>query len=199
MSAPGYVELIEAALNPDDGVTLALAGVIALAPLRQPPYDVPIAGLNAPALAALKERYFADGAFPLHARAGSPPDATRFDEFEDLVCLLLEHRRVADRESAWLAYAIATACMGENHLWQDMGLPNRSVLSGLMKRHFTALAMRNIGDMKWKKFFYRQLCERAAVMACKSPSCGVCTDYAVCFGPEEAENGLGQEAAAVVL
>ena len=66
------------------------------------------------------------------------------------------------------------------------GLPNRAVLSRLMQTHFPTLAAKNIGDMKWKKFFYRQLCERAGVPICKSPHCADCCDFRVCFGPEDA-------------
>ena len=86
----------------------------------------------------------------------------------------------------WLAHTIATAAMGENHLWQDMGLPSRKVLSALMQKHFPSLAALNDKDMKWKKFFYRQLCESAGVLICKSPHCAECCDYRICFGPEEA-------------
>ena len=75
--------------------------------------------------------------------------------------------------------------MADNHLWQDLGLPSRKELSLLMQTHFTGLAQRNSGDMKWKKFLYRQLCERAGLMVCRSPSCGVCSDYQACFGPEK--------------
>ena len=75
--------------------------------------------------------------------------------------------------------------MRDNHLWQDMGLPNRALLSRLMAHNFPALAARNVGDMKWKKFFYRQLCEQANVPICKSPNCADCVDYRVCFGHEE--------------
>lgn len=46
---------------------------------------------------------------------------------------------------------------------QDMGLPSRKVLSQPMTERLWGLAARNLGDMKWKKFFYRQLCERAGV------------------------------------
>ena len=98
--------------------------------------------------------------------------------------LLLEHRVAAAEQGAWLAYAVATAAMGENHLWQDMGLPSRRELSALMREHFPALAAKNLGDMKWKKFFYRQLCERAGVPICKSPHCRDCCDYSLCFAPE---------------
>ncbi|MDP3842150.1 MAG: nitrogen fixation protein NifQ [Oxalobacteraceae bacterium] len=181
----GYVELIEAARHPEHVVTLAFAGLIALAPQRPSPYDVPIAALDDAALAAIRERYFPDLQCPLKAYAGASPPQS-IDEFEDLLAMLLEHRSVADQEGTWLAHAVATACMGANHLWQDMGLPNRAALSMLIKHHFTSLAERNSGDMKWKKFFYRQLCEREGLLMCNSPSCGNCSDYLQCFGPEDA-------------
>jgi nitrogen fixation protein NifQ len=38
--------------------------------------------------------------------------------------------------------------------------------------------------MKWKKFLYRQFCAREEIYVCPAPSCGVCKDYAKCFGPE---------------
>ncbi|MEW5890266.1 MAG: nitrogen fixation protein NifQ [Pseudomonadota bacterium] len=106
------------------------------------------------------------------------------DEFDDIVQLLLDHRARADAASEQLCYTIAMAAMGDNHLWQDLGLSSRKELSVLMQEHFPALAAKNVGDMKWKKFFYRQLCERAEVPICKSPHCAECSDYAVCFGPE---------------
>jgi nitrogen fixation protein NifQ len=186
MNAIGYVELMDAAAHPDHSVTLAFAGVMALGVQRRPPYDVPIAGVDTSELAAILGHYFPDLRAPIAGTAIRADDVSRIDEFDDLVALLLEHRSFDDEETHWLAYAIATACMGENHLWQDMGLPNRNVLSWLIKHYFTRLAARNTGDMRWKKFFYRELCERAEVLACKSPSCGECVDYAVCFEPAEA-------------
>jgi nitrogen fixation protein NifQ len=50
-----------------------------------------------------------------------------------------------------------------------------------MRENFPALAAKNSGDMKWKKFFYRQLCERAQVPVCKAPHCAECSDYTYCF------------------
>ncbi len=189
----GYAALMAAARYPGDPVTLALAGVIALAPRRRAPYDVPIAGLDGAELAALKERIFPalQSALPFAARA--LPAESSLDEFDDLVDLLLEHRTYPDDQSRWLARAIATAAMADNHLWQDLGLPSRGQLSWLMQAHFTSLALRNSGDMKWKKFFYRQLCERAGLTVCRSPSCGVCSDYQHCFGPEEAAPPVVEE------
>lgn len=107
------------------------------------------------------------------------------DEFADLVALLLVHRSHDGPETEWLAHALACGCMGRDHLYQDMGLPDRQALSDLLRRHFTALYEKNVGNMKWKKFFYKQLCDRAEVHACRAPSCQVCADYRNCFGPEE--------------
>jgi nitrogen fixation protein NifQ len=53
-----------------------------------------------------------------------------------------------------------------------------------MNRWFPALAARNDRDMKWKKFLYKQLCEREEIFICRSPSCAVCSDQRLCFGPE---------------
>ena len=51
--------------------------------------------------------------------------------------------------------------------------------------NFPELARANTGDMKWKKFLYRQFCAAEGIYVCPAPSCGVCKDYAKCFGPEQ--------------
>ena len=169
--------------------TLALAGTIALAPRRQGPWRSPVAGLGRNELDGLLVTYFPTAA-PLRpllhiwreeAEAEARPE---MHEFDDLVALLLAHQTTPAPDSRWLAHAIATASRADNHLWQDLGLPSRVELNALMQTRFTALKEKNSGDMKWKKFFYRQLCEQAEVLICKSPSCTNCSDYAACFGPE---------------
>lgn len=119
------------------------------------------------------------------AAAGVMP-RTREDEFEDVFKLLLEHAAARDASTRRLAGAIAHACLGRNHLWQDLGLPGRQVLSSLMRENFPGLFHANRGNMRWKKFFYRELCRRAEIPICRAPSCAECSDIAVCFGPEEA-------------
>lgn len=117
-------------------------------------------------------------------------DARR-DEIDDLMSLLLDHRDPAagSIESAHaIAWAMACASLGDNHLWQDLGLPSRQALSALIGHWFPALAARNTHNMKWKKFFYKQLCLREDLLICKAPSCAVCTDYSLCFGPEDAQD-----------
>lgn len=110
------------------------------------------------------------------------------DEFDDIIELLMDHRCDDSEATRDLVVFIATACMDANHLWQDMGLPDRASLNELMQTNFPALAAKNTGNMKWKKFFYKQLCKRADIFICKSPTCGVCTDYNHCFGPEDASS-----------
>ena len=111
-------------------------------------------------------------------------DLVLAEEVDDLRTLLLDHRTADLPETAWMASAVARACLFPDHLWQDLGLTSRKDLSGLLSRHFGPLAAKNTGDMKWKKFFYKQLCDREGLNLCKAPSCGVCADYKICFGPE---------------
>ena len=138
-------------------------------------------------------------AFPMDAAAilacldlsALPPrDRARGDEYDDLVALLLAHAAPsADAAEAYarraLAAAVARGCLGDNHLWQDLGLPSRQVLSDLMARHFPGLHGANVQGMRWKKFFYLRLCEQADIRACRAPSCGVCVSHAECFGSED--------------
>lgn len=106
-------------------------------------------------------------------------------EFFDLLQLLLDHAAGPTEHHRNVAHLVVAACMGRNHLWQDLGLPDRRALSALLYSHFPVLSEKNSGDMKWKKFFYRQLCEREGLNACRAPSCGACIDYAKCFDPED--------------
>jgi nitrogen fixation protein NifQ len=108
----------------------------------------------------------------------------RMDELDDIVELLLDHRCDNSQATRDMAHFVAQSCMGDNHLWQDMGLPNRDALNTLMHTYFPTLHAKNSGNMKWKKFFYKQLCERAEIFLCKAPTCGVCEDVDKCFGPE---------------
>lgn len=113
----------------------------------------------------------------------------RSDEVEDLLDLLMDHAEPDPPQGPAglrraVAEVIALASLGDNHLWQDLQLESRAELSALFEQHFPRLAARNTQNMKWKKFLYKQLCEREEVFICKSPSCAVCTDHALCFGSE---------------
>ncbi len=140
-------------------------------------------GLFGPDYVALLARHFPDAAPP------APSDRPAFDpggmpERDDLLALLLDHVAGRDDSERRVAEIVVVACMGGDHLWQDLGLWNRADLSRLMNGNFPALAAKNDRDMKWKKFLYRQICEREGIHVCPAPACQVCVDYAKCFGPE---------------
>jgi nitrogen fixation protein NifQ len=112
-------------------------------------------------------------------------DPARKQELDEINQLLLLHRAGDDISEDWIATIVAAACMGNDHLWQDMGLWSRRELSALMESNFPSLFEKNTGNMKWKRFLYKQLCVQEGIYTCRSPSCEVCADYEECFGPEE--------------
>lgn len=142
-------------------------------------------GLSALDLAAMVGRYFPESPSLLAGLSADEGDDCLAPEEPDLRALLLEHRSRGLVEEKWLAHIVARRSLGANHLWQDLGLTGRGDLSALMRRHFAGLVELNHRDMKWKKFFYRQLCQREGVVICKSPNCEVCPDAALCFGAED--------------
>jgi nitrogen fixation protein NifQ len=140
-------------------------------------------GLDEEVFAALLSRHFPG--MQLVVRRSGNVHIERELEHEDVRTLILEHRADRDVSEVWMAEIVTTACMANDHLWQDLGLWSRKYLSQLMTQNFPALAAKNTKDMKWKKFLYKQLCEKEEIRVCRAPSCEVCADYAKCFGPEE--------------
>ncbi len=130
-------------------------------------------------------RHFSAIDLPEAAPSGIIDDPRRQPERADLRSLLLDHRANADISEEWIADIVVAACMGANHLWQDLGLWSRRDLSGLVVANFPALAAKNDRNMKWKKFFYKQLCILEDLYICRSPSCQMCVDYPECFCPED--------------
>ncbi|MEW7978062.1 MAG: nitrogen fixation protein NifQ [Candidatus Sedimenticola endophacoides] len=112
------------------------------------------------------------------------PDV-RLDEMEDLHKLLIQGRTGNSDSERWMADILIGGCLGDDHLWQDLGLWSRADLSRLMSENFGPLAARNDKNMKWKKFLYKELCETEGIYTCRAPSCEVCADYQNCFGPED--------------
>jgi nitrogen fixation protein NifQ len=81
---------------------------------------------------------------------------------------------------------IAIAALGYGHLWQDLGLSSREELRELMQDCFPELVRMNQHNMRWKKFFYRQLClADVGDIICRSPSCQDCHEQESCFAPED--------------
>lgn len=151
----------------------------------QAPRPLPQAvGLALAELDALREAYFPEAHWLL---VGQPVDAgsDAIEEADFRTLLTANATRPGAPEAQWLAAMVVRRSLEPDHLWQDLGLTSRTDLSGLLHRHFQPLASRNVRDMKWKKFFYREMCAAEGMTICKSPVCDTCTDFAICFGPED--------------
>lgn len=109
----------------------------------------------------------------------------RREEWTELRDLLLQHRAGQHPLESAMADIVAAGCLGGDHLWRDLGLESRQQLSELLTLNFPDLALKNNKDMKWKKFFYKQLCEQEGGYVCRAPSCEECAAYDDCFGNEE--------------
>lgn len=139
-------------------------------------------GLSPAILRLLLAGYFpaAGIVVPAHARSSN---ADVIEE-EDFRFLLLSYRGRNVPEEEWLAAIVARRAQAANHLWEDLGLTSRDDLNGLIRRHFPQLFALNDKNMRWKKFFYRMMCESEGLRLCKSPNCQQCPDLRACFEVE---------------
>lgn len=181
--------LLRHAADAEDPAALALAGTVAAAFEVHGLRRLPLPGLSAADTATMLHAVFPGAAQAL----GFDPTVAvvrvepRFDEIEDLVALLLDEATPGcpGAHTRWVAHAVAAASLCSDHLWQDLRLPSRRVLGALLEQWFAPLARRNVHDMKWKKFLYKQLCERSGLSLCRAPSCQQCDDRPLCFGSED--------------
>ncbi|OHX34650.1 nitrogen fixation protein NifQ [Methylomonas sp. MED-D] len=141
-------------------------------------------GLEPDDFKQLLARHFSGYSLAETAVSGSVLDYGRMLEKQDLEVLLRQFAVEADDREILISL-IVSACLGSDHLWQDLGLWSRKDLSDMLRRNFPELVARNSKDMKWKKFLYKQLCEAEGLYVCRAPSCEVCHDYPQCFGPED--------------
>lgn len=142
-------------------------------------------GLSAGEFSRLVRRHFPGVKIPTGIRSNLQRPTARSLEWDELRHLLRSHRAGRDVSELLIVDIVCSACLGSDHLWQDLGLFNRTELSQLMWRNFPTLSALNDRDMKWKKFLYKQLCIAEGIYACRAPSCEECTDYAVCFSSED--------------
>lgn len=148
-------------------------------------------GLSVRDFRALVERVF-HGASDMFCGCEVERAYAEDDEVAMVRSLLMAHRTVDTDESRWLAAMIARRAVEPNHLWEDLGLRNRAELSRLLMRHFASLAERNTRNMRWKRFFYRMLCEADGMVLCATPVCTDCSDFDLCFGEEGGESRLAR-------
>lgn len=141
-------------------------------------------GLSKQDFSALMQHHFPGIELEQFDHYGVMLDPERSDEHADLRELFISHADADPQVSEWVADILIAGCMGGDHLWQDLGVWSRKDLTALIRTAFSPLADKNVHDMKWKKFFYKQLCIQEGVYTCRAPSCQVCADYKECFGPE---------------
>ena len=138
-------------------------------------------GVPGTVLAAIAAIHFPGADLPdCETEAPTPPS-----DQAALTTLLLWRGPAAGAESRWLAAIVARRSLEPHHLWQDLGLRSRAELSALMGRHFPRLRALNDTNMRWKKFFYRQICSDPSLAVCLAPTCDDCEEKDLCFGPEE--------------
>ena len=89
------------------------------------------------------------------------------------------------RIAIWLTSILAARAAVPGHLWVAMGLSKRPQLSAAIRRHLPSLAAANHQNMRWKRYLYKQVCDLNGGLMCKTPNCGVCSDYALCFAEED--------------
>ncbi len=106
---------------------------------------------------------------------------SRRGEVEALQTLLEEYADETTPLALVLARVVALGCLGGAHLYRDLGLRNRAELRELLAYGFPRLVKKNTRDMRWKKFFYRSLCEAGGDYLCRSPTCEDCSSHSECF------------------
>lgn len=155
-------------------------------------------GLAGDDLAALIKCWFGHA-----ADAFTLPNALSIDADDDEIAmvrdLLLANRSKSTVDGSWLAAMMARRAMEPNHLWEDLGLRNRNELSRLLGRHFGPLAARNTKNMRWKRFFYRTLCEDDGLVMCTTPVCTACGDFELCFSDESGDSRLAYRRRAIAM
>jgi nitrogen fixation protein NifQ len=157
------------------------------------------AGLAAGELTLLVAKWFPDIARSMPAWSPQTGSAVDDDEIAMVRDLLMAQRSSDGDVGRWLASMIARRSMEPNHLWEDLGLRDRSELSRLLLRHFAPLATRNVKNMRWKRFFYRTLCEDDGLVMCTTPVCTQCNDFDLCFGEESGESRMAERRREVAL
>jgi nitrogen fixation protein NifQ len=123
---------------------------------------------------------------------GASIDETRFvflrsaipQTFRDLVDLLTDNASPASDllRTRWAAHVVATACFGDRHLWEELGLSGGSDVSMLLDHYFQPLHQRNTANLRWKRFLFLELGARHGETEKRPPGCARCGDFPLCFG-----------------
>jgi nitrogen fixation protein NifQ len=155
------------------------------------PYDTAAAlGLKTDELNQLLQTWFPQVRTDLLQHADRPEQEPP-EYNEEVLQILLSHvpdgaDGTPEPSSLHLAHVIAARTAHPGHLWVAMGLFERPQLSASIRRLLPSLAEANDKNMRWKRYLFKQVCDLNGGVMCKSPNCGDCSDYILCF-PDESE------------
>jgi len=140
-------------------------------------------GLTFQQFSVLRQRYFPS----IFLKVDESKSSSAVSGDPELYILLLgyvsaENEDQSNLSASPLARILAARAACPGHLWVAMGLFERAQLSAAIKRHLPLLYAANHQGMRWKRFFYKQICEQQGGLLCKSPVCGDCSEYELCFG-----------------
>ncbi|WP_354624062.1 nitrogen fixation protein NifQ [Psychromonas sp. MME2] len=146
-------------------------------------YNEIVKKLNCTEINALEIQWQKSERSIIHQRAEIQEEllGLRGEERNELVNLLANDANQEISDAMQIAIIVATACLTSFHLWSSLGLQDRAQLGSLLKYNFPALHAKNKNNMRWKRFFYRCLCEQGGDYICKAPTCEACRSYAECF------------------
>lgn len=150
-----------------------------------PPRDA--LGLQEEEFITLQRLFFPDCATDLFAKKNMPGGDCPAEVNEEVRSVLLSHvpRQVSGAPEPvpfLLAKILAARAAHPGHLWVSMGFFQRPELSAAIQRHLPGLFAANHLKMRWKRFLFKEVCTLNGGVLCKSPNCGDCSDYALCFG-----------------
>ncbi|MDT8421937.1 MAG: nitrogen fixation protein NifQ [Desulfuromonadales bacterium] len=184
---PLYMQLLASAAAADvDGRDRQMfAGILTVA--VQEPWPLSEAlGLDEDSLLSLIDLYFPG--FDLSRLTGTTSEkkGNAPELYQEILLILLSHvpsdaTGGMNQPAEWLARVIAARAAQPGHLWVAMGFFERPQLTTAIRRHLPTLARANNQGMRWKRYLFKQVCEMNGGVMCKSPNCGDCSDYALCF------------------
>lgn len=171
----------------DDLAHRAMAGVVTAADGGQLPLFASTLGMRFDEFSLIlsdeEKEYMRPSSLHSELLAGWRPKL-----FPHLIEMLWDNRSCDDEINGWVAHAVACACFGQRHLWQDLGLHGRDEVARLLEERFYRLYIGNIRDLKWKMFLFHELGKRLSVPGLTPPGCGACDQFGHCFG-----TGIGDE------
>jgi nitrogen fixation protein NifQ len=162
-----------------------------LASAAREPYDTAQAlGLEDDDVAMILDCFFPSVDRDILERHAAPDESPPPEINEDVLAVLLSHipdgGDVLDQSvSTILCKILAARAAHPGHLWVAMGLFERPQLTAAINRHLPTLAEANCQNMRWKRYLFKQVCDLNGGVMCKSPNCGVCSDYTLCFATDE--------------